>query len=73
MSHSERFEILVLGRAVGGRLLAWHMARAVGSILHVHGPSGRVARLTSPPPNCVGHREPAMRRSTSASTGGTTQ
>ena len=28
MSHSERFEILVLGSGVGGRLLAWHMARA---------------------------------------------
>jgi pyruvate/2-oxoglutarate dehydrogenase complex dihydrolipoamide dehydrogenase (E3) component len=28
MSHSEPFEILVLGSGVGGRLLAWHMARA---------------------------------------------
>ncbi len=28
MSHSERFEILVLGSGMGGRLLAWHMARA---------------------------------------------
>ncbi len=28
MSHSERFEILVLGSGLGGRLLAWHMARA---------------------------------------------
>src|ERR1051325_8324674 len=28
MSQPERFEILVLGSGVGGRLLAWHMARA---------------------------------------------
>jgi hypothetical protein len=28
MSHSERFEILVLGSGMGGRLLAWHMALA---------------------------------------------
>jgi pyruvate/2-oxoglutarate dehydrogenase complex dihydrolipoamide dehydrogenase (E3) component len=28
MSHSERFEILVLGSGMGGRLLAWHLARA---------------------------------------------
>ena len=27
MSQSERFEILVLGSGVGGKLLAWHMAR----------------------------------------------
>jgi pyruvate/2-oxoglutarate dehydrogenase complex dihydrolipoamide dehydrogenase (E3) component len=28
MSQSERFEILVLGSGAGGKLLAWHMARA---------------------------------------------
>ena len=28
MSHSERFDILVLGSGMGGRLLAWHLARA---------------------------------------------
>ena len=28
MSQSERFEILVLGSGTGGKLLAWHMARA---------------------------------------------
>ena len=28
MSQPERFEILVLGSGVGGKLLAWHMARA---------------------------------------------
>src|SRR5438309_7408391 len=28
MSESERFEILVLGSGAGGKLLAWHMARA---------------------------------------------
>jgi pyruvate/2-oxoglutarate dehydrogenase complex dihydrolipoamide dehydrogenase (E3) component len=28
MSHPERFEILVLGSGAGGKLLAWHMARA---------------------------------------------
>jgi pyruvate/2-oxoglutarate dehydrogenase complex dihydrolipoamide dehydrogenase (E3) component len=28
MSQSERFEILILGSGAGGKLLAWHMARA---------------------------------------------
>src|SRR6266480_2517145 len=28
MSESERFEILILGSGAGGKLLAWHMARA---------------------------------------------
>src|SRR3989475_8684295 len=28
MSQPERFEILVLGSGAGGKLLAWHMARA---------------------------------------------
>jgi pyruvate/2-oxoglutarate dehydrogenase complex dihydrolipoamide dehydrogenase (E3) component len=28
MSQPERFEILVLGSAAGGKLLAWHMARS---------------------------------------------
>src|SRR5262245_64081540 len=28
MAHSERFEVLVLGSGVGGKLLSWHMARA---------------------------------------------
>jgi len=28
MSHSERFDILILGSGEGGKLLAWHMARS---------------------------------------------
>jgi pyruvate/2-oxoglutarate dehydrogenase complex dihydrolipoamide dehydrogenase (E3) component len=28
MSRSERFEILILGSGAGGKLLAWHLARA---------------------------------------------
>src|SRR2546427_4217762 len=28
MSQPERFEILILGSGAGGKLLAWHMARA---------------------------------------------